>query len=624
MTCAHLEWGPALPTRPWRSRCRRSIDWIVSLGIALVTLALARIAGAQTIPQRLPPTHGKEIIEVSMNGEAFPTLGLPSVSLPPVSDRFTMYMTPDRPRRRRYRLEGVDSGWKENPSEMAITLRFLNAAGETLQQDSEAVVGETPGWNGSLQTPVFVNRKMTATAPPGTHSCWLVISSAGPPDTLGTLLIKGVIITKTRVGGLPELVMRAPVGHDPRVKAPVRPAPTGFTADGKRPRMATLLTLTSTLADGQPEECFAIIDDDAFGHAEWRTGGESAPRVSEGDRLDLEWEQACSVSGAGLWIQDYRRPPPGTYQFRVRPFDLQGRPDGEETTLAIHILAPWWQQGWVWALAGVGMIAFLFGVSRYIVHQRMSAELARMKEVALRKAEMELTRMARASTVGEFTASIVHEISQPLAGITTNAHACVRWLSPDRCNIDEARGAAQQIIGDGDRAAQIVTRIRALLAKEKPIRESSSINAVVEELLPLLQSGIRRRGATLECILSDDLPAVAIDRVQIQQVIMNLVINGLDAMNGISDRPRLLRIRTGCNAGAVSVSVEDSGVGLDPQTIERLFDRFFTTKQDGLGMGLAICQSIVVSHGGRLVAKPNDGAGATFQFTLPTEARVIP
>src|SRR5262249_48952109 len=162
--------------------------------------------------------------------------------------------------------------------------------------------------------------------------------------------------------------------------------------------------------------------------------------------------------------------------------------------------------------------------------------------------------------------------------------------------IEEARAALQLIIGDSDRARQIVLRIRALLAKEKPIRESSDINAVIEELLPLLKTDIRRREVKLECIMSDGLPAVAIDRVQIQQVIMNLVINGLDAMKGISDRPRLLRISTGCDAETVFVKVEDSGIGLDPATIERVFDRFFTTKTEGLGMGLAICQSIVESH----------------------------
>ena len=172
--------------------------------------------------------------------------------------------------------------------------------------------------------------------------------------------------------------------------------------------------------------------------------------------------------------------------------------------------------------------------------------------------------------------------------------------------------------------AQIVARIRALLAKEKLIRESSSINTVIQELLPLIATDIRRRGVELQYCLSPDLPTVAIDRVQIQQVIMNLVINGLDAMNGISDRPRVLRILTGRDAETLFVKVEDSGTGLDPETVGRLFDRFFTTKPEGLGMGLAICQSIVVSHGGRLDASSNPEHGATFQFTLPIETRVIP
>jgi signal transduction histidine kinase len=144
-----------------------------------------------------------------------------------------------------------------------------------------------------------------------------------------------------------------------------------------------------------------------------------------------------------------------------------------------------------------------------------------------------------------------------------------------------------------------------------------SINAVVEELLPLLNADIRRRGVTLGRFLADGLPAVAIDRIQIQQVIMNLIVNGLDAMRDITDRPRLLRISTRREGDTVIVAVEDSAIGLDPANTERVFDRFFTTKAEGLGMGLAICRSIVESHGGRLVAKSNDGPGATFQFSLP-------
>jgi len=580
---------------------------------------------AQSISQLSSPQPGDEIIEVAIDGELFPTLGLPSVSLPPATRRFAIYMKPDQPRRRKYQLEGFDSQWRENTCQMGIWLRFFDARGESLEQVEkgkqmlELVVGETPGWNGSLENPVFVPRSATLTVPEGAVSFWLVISSAGgPPDTLGTLLVKDVKITRRRGDSAPETLMRAPLG------SPVQPASEGFTADGIRPKMAKLLTVFADTADGQQEQCFAIIDEDVNAHAEWRSVKEAAPSVLEGDRLEVEWSQSYSVGGGSLSIQDYDHPAPGTYGLRVQPVDLQGRPEGVETRLSITILAPWWQRPWVWALIIAGLGTIVFTLSRYFAHQRLREELAQMKEVALRKAEVELTRMARATTLGEFTASIAHEISQPLAGMLTNASACLRWLHPDRCNLEEARAAAQGIIGDGERAAQIIARIRALLVKEKPIRESSSINAVIEELLPLLKNDIRRRGVNLECHLSEDLPEVAIDRVQIQQVIMNLVINGLDAMNGISDRPRLLRIFTVQEAEAVLVKVEDSGIGLDPATIECLFDRFFTTKPKGLGMGLAICRSIVESHGGQLAAIPNQSSGATFQFTLPTETKVIP
>lgn len=507
---------------------------------------------------------------------------------------------------------------------MEITLRFFDDRGVQLEKSIlESMTGETPGWTGSLDKPVFSTRKASVTVPAGAHSSWLVMTSAGPPDTLGAMLIKGVKITRARGTGSPEVVMRAPQGSDSPF-SPVQPAPTGFTADGIRPSMSRLLTLAAASPGGQPEECFAIVDDDIRGHAEWRSLKEFAVPVIEGDRLDVEWQHAYSIGEGTYWLQEYDLPRPGTYKLRVRPVDLLGQPEGEETTLSIVILAPWWQQKWVWAVAALAIATVTFALSRYIAHRRLEAELTRMKEVALRKAELELTRMARATALGEFTASIAHEISQPLTAITTNASACLRWLAPERCDIEEARAAVQRITSDSDRAVQIVTRIRALLAKEKPIRESSSINEVIEELLPLLRTDIRRRGVTLESFLRDDLPAVAIDRVQIQQVIMNLVINGLDALNGITDRPRVLRIHTGRDVEAILVRVEDSGVGLDPATVERLFERFFTTKPEGLGMGLAICQSIITSHGGRLDTKPNKGPGATFQFTLPIETRVIP
>jgi signal transduction histidine kinase len=251
----------------------------------------------------------------------------------------------------------------------------------------------------------------------------------------------------------------------------------------------------------------------------------------------------------------------------------------------------------------------------------LRARIARLgAEEALKKTEAELTRVARLMTMGELTASIAHEINQPLAALVTNANACLRWLAAETPNLDEARATAQRIVRDGKRAAEVIARIRALLGKGQPIRQRLNINDVILEILPLLQAELLRREAKLETELADGLPVIEMDRVQIQQLTMNLMVNALDAMNAVTDRPHVLRIRTSAyESEAVLVSVQDSGMGLSPKQKDRLFDAFYSTKVDGMGMGLSISRSIAEAHGGRLWAESNGGHGATFRFTLPTD-----
>jgi C4-dicarboxylate-specific signal transduction histidine kinase len=250
----------------------------------------------------------------------------------------------------------------------------------------------------------------------------------------------------------------------------------------------------------------------------------------------------------------------------------------------------------------------------------LRARIARLSaEEALKQTEAELTRVARVTTMGELTASIAHEINQPLAALVTNANACLRWLAAETPNLDEARATAQRIARDGKRASEVISRIRALLGKGQPMRQRLNINDVILEILPLLQAELLRREAKLETELADGLPAVEMDRVQIQQLLMNLMVNALDAMNAVTDRPHLLRIRTSAHESeAVLVSVQDSGMGFTAEQMERLFDAFYSTKADGMGMGLSISRSIAEAHGGRLWAESNGGHGATFRFTLPT------
>ena len=239
-------------------------------------------------------------------------------------------------------------------------------------------------------------------------------------------------------------------------------------------------------------------------------------------------------------------------------------------------------------------------------------------EEALRAAQAELARVARATTMGELTASIAHEVNQPLAAVVTNADACLRWLAAETPDLDEARAAAQRIARDGNRASDVIARIRGFLKKGEPVTVKLSINDVVREIIMLTQGEVVQRDASLLTELADGLPAVSADRVQLQQVLLNLMMNALDAMSAVTDRPRVLRIRTSTyESAAILVALRDSGVGLNAEQMEQLFEAFYTTKSEGMGMGLSISRSIVETHGGRLWATPNDVPGATFQFTLP-------
>ena len=238
-------------------------------------------------------------------------------------------------------------------------------------------------------------------------------------------------------------------------------------------------------------------------------------------------------------------------------------------------------------------------------------------EEALHEAQANLARVTRVMTMGELTASIAHEINQPLAAVMTNANACLRWLAGPMPNLDEAREAVTRINRDGKRASDVIDRIRALVKKSTTEKARVDLNEAIQEVVGLVQSEIQKNGVTLRMELATDLPQILGNRVQLQQVILNLVMNGIEAMSEITDRSRDLLIRSGkYESDKLLVAVQDSGVGIDWQNLEKLFDAFYTTKSQGMGMGLAISRSIVENHGGRLWAVPNEGPGAIFQFTL--------
>jgi PAS domain S-box-containing protein len=240
-------------------------------------------------------------------------------------------------------------------------------------------------------------------------------------------------------------------------------------------------------------------------------------------------------------------------------------------------------------------------------------------EVALRQAQADLEHVSRVTTMGELTASLAHEVNQPIAAAVTNANTCLRWLTRDHPDLEEARAAAMRIVKDGTRAAEIIGRVRLLFKRSAPERELVNVNEVIREMTVLLRGEATRYSITFRTELAADLPQVMADRVQLQQVLMNLMMNAIDAMKDV-DGARELDIKSQrAEDEQLLLSVSDTGGGLPAQQADQIFDAFFTTKAHGTGMGLRISRSIVESHGGRLWAGDNSPRGASFYLTLPTK-----
>jgi PAS domain S-box-containing protein len=307
---------------------------------------------------------------------------------------------------------------------------------------------------------------------------------------------------------------------------------------------------------------------------------------------------------------------------RIHPEDLsvfqehieRSRRDGSDVQLEFRLQMPDGAVKYVHVVAHTrgdhGELEYI-GAVQDVTERRSSEE-------ALSKGRSELSHVARVTSLGVLTASIAHEVNQPLSGIVTNASTCLRMLAADPPNVDGARETARRTIRDGNRASEVITRLRALYGKKEPTIESVDLNEAAREVIALSLSELQRNRVILRPELDDDLPLVTGDRVQLQQVILNLVRNASDAMSGVDDRPRHLLIRTQRDEGdRVRLTVQDAGVGFDPQAADRLFESFYTTKNDGMGIGLSVSRSIIESHHGRLSATLNHGPGAAFSFSIP-------
>jgi signal transduction histidine kinase len=267
--------------------------------------------------------------------------------------------------------------------------------------------------------------------------------------------------------------------------------------------------------------------------------------------------------------------------------------------------------------SGIGVINTTISLLAIATTTYLAVKIEAEKEAAY-EARSQLAHVGRVTTLGELTASIAHEVNQPLAAAVINGNACMRWLAAEPPNLDEARQAAVRLVKDANRASEIIAQVRALTKSSPPKKDWLQINDIILATVTLIESEIRQNQVSLNTDLADDVPSVQGDRVQLQQVILNLVLNALEAMNRIPAGPRELIISSEKNdAKGVRIAVQDSGIGLAPDNLDRLFSAFYTTKPDGMGMGLAISRSIVEAHGGRIWATPKAPRGAVFQFILP-------
>jgi len=260
------------------------------------------------------------------------------------------------------------------------------------------------------------------------------------------------------------------------------------------------------------------------------------------------------------------------------------------------------------------LVSVLMEIKRRVEQSRNRAEMA------LGQAQSDLARVSRVTTMGELTASLAHEVNQPIAAAVTDANTCLRWLKRDQPDLEEAREAALRIVTDVTRASEIVTRVRILFKKGTTQRELVDINGIIREMVALTRSEARQHSTLVRTELAPDLPEIMGDRVQLQQVLMNLMMNSIDAMKDMDGTRELVIKSQEADQEHLQVSVSDTGVGLPPKQSDQIFNAFFTTKPHGTGMGLRISRSIVESHGGRLWAEDNSPRGARFYFTLPTKA----
>lgn len=428
-----------------------------------------------------PPTPNVlEIQSVAINGKTTALAGKAKIntgrSPQSVSFAFGQVTNSSRaPVRVRYKLDGYDNGWHEGGGEMFLMLRFYNAAGDAIGAKSFSVNGDSAGWNGDLKTSTFSHRRETVIAPPNAANFWVVVSSAGPPQTVGLYVVDHLVVSKLADSGPADILLQVPVDHATNFDAAAQ-APLGWTRDGIHPSMAKVIDLGPDPA----AKALAIVDDDPESHAEWHTTREFAPAVKPGDRLDVEWNEVFTMGVGNGHEAHYEKLSPGVYQFRVAEVTALGAPTGAECSIAINVPAPLWEMPWFWAAVTAFFIAAIMGVGRYAAWRQMREELARIESQRVLEQERlriahdihddlgaRVTQISLVSAMAQNSPALSAAVRSDFARISQMARDTVSALyetvwavNPENDNLDALGNYLCQMVHQLCEQAQLSCRLR--------------------------------------------------------------------------------------------------------------------------------------------------------------------
>lgn len=522
-----------------------------------------------------------EILSVNVNGNPVPVHNQASVSLG-IEPRNVVFgfgpatNTVKGPLRLRYRLEGYETGWNEGNAEMDLTVRFYNNSGDQISQHSYPVHGESTGWTGSLKTSALTHRRETLVVPPQAARLLVVISSAGPPDSVGIYVVANLIVSKMDGKATSSVLLQSPFDTDQDSHLNEDP-PVGWIHDGTKPSMAKIVKF----GQDPQTKAFAIVDEDATSHAEWHNIFESAPRVTPGDHLVVEWNEMYSIAIGTIRQANYGSLVAGKYKFEVHGVDVMGKPTGAVASVAVFVPKPFWKTTWFWGVAVIFFTMSLIGISRYFVWQRMRREMARLKQQ--RVLEQERLRIA-------------HDIHDDLGARVTQI-SLLSAMSQDNATFPEKARADFGKVSQMSR--ELVSALYETVWAVNP--ENDHLEALGNYLCQMVNQLCER--TSLRCRFS--VPSLPHEVQVSSQTRHNISMAVKEAVHNVIKHAHAteVTIRLAFSHGFLDIWVEDNGAGFQPETASG-------------GHGLTNMKKRLTNIGGHCFIESQPGKGTTVRMRL--------